>query len=162
MQINAESIAHVLVRSRLPCSPPRAAHSHSSSVGSLFSFHRQKARASFQLTWTTGKSRRSRMPEPGPAGWTAERQAEQRSGDGSPTGHVQEICNLTCLQKTFSIGNHQGADWLGKDQNISPKWFKSIHSVPSVFVYIVYIEWLNVLIVLALGMQSNKYTLFYY
>lgn len=55
----------------IPCSPPRAAHSHSSSVGSLFPFHWQKARASFQLTWTTGKFRRSRIPEPGPAGWGA-------------------------------------------------------------------------------------------
>lgn len=53
----------------VPCSPPRAAHSHSSSVGSLLPFQRQKAWASFQLTWTTGKSNRSRMPEPGPAGW---------------------------------------------------------------------------------------------
>lgn len=55
----------------IPCSPPRAAHSHSASVGSLFPFHWQKAWASFQLTWTTGKSRRSRIPEPGPAGWGA-------------------------------------------------------------------------------------------
>lgn len=66
----------------VPCSPPRAAHSHSSSVGSLLSFHRQKAWASFQLTWTTGKLRRSRMPEPGPAGWAVGQRSERQTTEG--------------------------------------------------------------------------------
>lgn len=52
-------------------SPPRAANSHSSSAGSLFPFHSQNARASFQLTCSTGWSSLSLMLEPGPAGWEA-------------------------------------------------------------------------------------------
>lgn len=99
---------------RSPCRPPRAAHSHSSSVGSLSPFHLQKAWASFQLTWTTGKSRRSRMPEPGPAGLKSERSREWDAVKFGDLNRHEETClKLTCLQNTRSTGNHQGADWMG-------------------------------------------------
>lgn len=94
------------VRCRLPCSPPRAAHSHSSSVGSLWPFHLQNSCASFQLTWTTGKSKRSRILEPGPAGWAEARRSEAW---GIPSAGKKNV-KLTCLQKARSTGSHQGAD----------------------------------------------------
>lgn len=97
----------------VPCSPPRAAHSHSSSVGSLLPFHWQKAWASFQLTWTTGKPRRSRIPEPGPAGWEAEGQWSRRQEEHAGRCARNTGKQLTCLQNTRSTGSHQGADWTG-------------------------------------------------
>lgn len=97
----------------IPCSPPRAAHSHSSSVGSLLPFHWQKAWASFQLTWTTGKPRRSRIPEPGPAGWEAEGQWSRRQEEHAGRCARNTGKQLTCLQNTRSTGSHQGADWTG-------------------------------------------------
>lgn len=48
--------------------PPLAANSHSSSVGSLFPAHVQKAQASFQLTCNTGWSSLFLMPDSGPEG----------------------------------------------------------------------------------------------
>lgn len=88
----------------IPCSPPRAAHSHSSSVGSLLLFQLQKAWASFQLTWTTGKSRRSRIPEPGPEGWTVEGQrAWQKSRHGRKATIILPTTRYNkCVKKNTS------------------------------------------------------------
>src|SRR4051795_7910836 len=48
--------------------PPRAAYSHSASVGSRPPAHAQYAVASRHETWTTGWSPRSSSPVPGPSG----------------------------------------------------------------------------------------------
>src|SRR3978361_405507 len=53
---------------RAPASPPRAAYSHSASVGSRVPAQRQYACASSQDTWTTGWFARSPTDEPGPSG----------------------------------------------------------------------------------------------
>src|SRR6266540_2959156 len=50
-------------------SPPRAANSHSASVGSLALAQAQYAFASSQETCTTGWSTRSSIEECGPSGW---------------------------------------------------------------------------------------------
>lgn len=105
-------------RNCAPCRPPRAARSHSSSVGSLLPFHWQKAWASFQLTWTTGKSKRSRMPEPGPAGWATESQMNKMHGR-LWQWKIQIKHDFTCLQNARSIGSHQGADFIGRWGNAS-------------------------------------------
>lgn len=60
------------------------------------------------------------MPEPGPAGWTAERLKEVEGG--AMKGALQGVRlktervarDLTCLQNARSMGSHQGADWMGK------------------------------------------------
>ena len=49
-----------------PSIPPRAAYSHSASVGSRPPSHSAKADASSWAMWTTGWSTRSSMSEPGP------------------------------------------------------------------------------------------------
>ena len=49
-------------------SPPRAAYSHSASVGSRFPDQAAYSLASFQETWTTGWSRMPFRFEPGPKG----------------------------------------------------------------------------------------------
>jgi hypothetical protein len=49
-------------------SPPRAANSHSASVGSRVPLQSQYARASFHDTWTTGWSPRSATELCGPSG----------------------------------------------------------------------------------------------
>ena len=52
----------------LASSPPRAARSHSASVGSRVAAHALYATASFQETWTTGWSTRPSSVESGPSG----------------------------------------------------------------------------------------------
>src|SRR5581483_6114589 len=52
----------------LRSSPPRAANSHSASVGSRFPAHLQYASASCQQTWTTGWSSRPLRSLSGPSG----------------------------------------------------------------------------------------------
>lgn len=59
-------------------------------MGSRLPFQPQKAWASFQLTWTTGKFSRSRIPEPGPAGWAVGGQGNARSVDNL-LGEMEEI-----------------------------------------------------------------------
>ena len=52
----------------MPRRPPRAANSHSASVGRRVPLHAQNAWASFHDTWTTGWSSRPSRSDCGPSG----------------------------------------------------------------------------------------------
>ena len=70
---------------RLPSRPPRAAYSHSASVGSRPPAHAQYAAASFHDTCTTGWSHRSSRPSAAPRGAASRRRTPAATtGRGRP------------------------------------------------------------------------------
>src|SRR5215218_10280982 len=80
-----------------PASPPRAANSHSASVGSRLPAHWAYATASSQETWTTGWSSRPSRLLPGPSGrvqqasgWNRHQRAALLSGT-FPAGGAKTI-----------------------------------------------------------------------
>ena len=71
-----------------PTSPPRAACSHSASVGSRPPHHAAYASASRRDTWTTGWSARSATEECGPSGWAQSAPCTSRHHGAAATPRV--------------------------------------------------------------------------
>ena len=71
---------------RRPCSPPRAANSHSVSVGRRPPAHFAYAVASVQETCVTGWSSRVSTGDPGPSGRTQEAPGTASHHEVPPTG----------------------------------------------------------------------------
>src|SRR5690606_37606392 len=80
-----------------PVLPPRAANSHSASVGSRVSLQSQKARASFQETCTTGWSSRPCRLDPGPSGCCQ---------SAPSTRHHHGAAGTRCLPVRIRSGNN--------------------------------------------------------